>query len=161
MLTAFGRAFRTPDLRRKFFFTLGIIAVYRLGSRHPGARSSPTDVQPCLDQSQGNQHLLAGQPVQRWRAAPAVGLRARHHAVHHGEHHHAAARVVIPRFEALKKEGQSGQPKLTQYTRYLTVALAMLQATGIVALARSRATVPGLQPTIFCSTTTHFRRVAA
>ncbi|MDQ1620216.1 MAG: preprotein translocase subunit SecY, partial [Actinomycetota bacterium] len=43
--------------------------------------------------------------------------------------------VVIPRFEQLKKEGPSGQNKLTQYTRYLTIALAILQATGIVALA--------------------------
>jgi len=44
---------------------------------------------------------------------------------------------VIPRLEALKKEGQSGQTKITQYTRYLTLGLALLQATGIVALARS------------------------
>src|SRR5581483_4619287 len=43
--------------------------------------------------------------------------------------------VVIPRFEQLKKEGQSGQNKLTQYTRYLTIALAILQSTGIIALA--------------------------
>ena len=43
--------------------------------------------------------------------------------------------VVIPRFEQLKKEGQSGQNKLTQYTRYLTIALAVLQGTGIIALA--------------------------
>ena len=43
--------------------------------------------------------------------------------------------VVIPRFEELRKEGQAGQAKMTQYTRYLTVALALLQATGIVALA--------------------------
>jgi preprotein translocase subunit SecY len=45
--------------------------------------------------------------------------------------------VVIPRLDALKKEGQAGQAKITQYTRYLTLALAVLQATGIVALARS------------------------
>ena len=45
--------------------------------------------------------------------------------------------VVIPRFEALKKEGQSGTAKLTQYTRYLTVGLAILQSTGLVAIARS------------------------
>jgi preprotein translocase subunit SecY len=44
--------------------------------------------------------------------------------------------VVIPRLEALKKEGQAGQTKITQYTRYLTLGLAVLQATGIVALAR-------------------------
>src|SRR5690606_5263705 len=46
--------------------------------------------------------------------------------------------VVIPRLEALKKEGQAGQAKITQYTRYLTLGLAVLQATGIIALARSR-----------------------
>jgi preprotein translocase subunit SecY len=45
--------------------------------------------------------------------------------------------VVIPRFEALKKEGQSGQQKLTQYSRYLTIGLAVLQSTGFIALARS------------------------
>jgi preprotein translocase subunit SecY len=43
--------------------------------------------------------------------------------------------VVIPRFEQLKKEGQTGQNKLTQYTRYLTIGLAILQSTGIIALA--------------------------
>jgi preprotein translocase subunit SecY len=47
--------------------------------------------------------------------------------------------VVIPRLEALKKEGQSGQTKITQYTRYLTVALGVLQGTGLVATARSGA----------------------
>src|SRR4051794_16152886 len=45
--------------------------------------------------------------------------------------------VVIPRLERLKEQGQSGQAKLTQYTRYLTIALAVLKSTGIVALARS------------------------
>jgi preprotein translocase subunit SecY len=45
--------------------------------------------------------------------------------------------VVIPRFEALKKEGQSGQQKLTQYSRYLTIGLAVLQSAGFIALARS------------------------
>src|SRR2546423_9407364 len=45
--------------------------------------------------------------------------------------------VVIPRLETLRKEGQAGQAKITQYTRYLTVGLAILQSTGIAALARS------------------------
>ena len=50
--------------------------------------------------------------------------------------------VVIPRFEQLKKEGQSGQTKLTQYTRYLTIGLAILQSTGIIALARNEQLFP-------------------
>src|SRR4051812_42194724 len=45
--------------------------------------------------------------------------------------------VVIPRLEALKKEGQSGQNKITQYTRYLTLVLAVLQSTTFVTLARN------------------------
>ena len=45
--------------------------------------------------------------------------------------------VVIPRLETLKKEGQSGTAKITQYTRYLTLGLAILQSTSIVALART------------------------
>ena len=50
--------------------------------------------------------------------------------------------VVIPRLEALKKEGQAGTTKITQYTRYLTVALAVLQGTGLVATARSGSLFP-------------------
>src|SRR4051812_49894759 len=45
--------------------------------------------------------------------------------------------VVIPRLEQLRKEGQSGQAKITQYTRYLTLGLAILQSAAFVALARS------------------------
>ena len=60
--------------------------------------------------------------------------------------------VVIPRLEALKKEGQAGQTKITQYTRYLTLALAILQATGIVALARAGQLLQAA--TFRCSTTT-------
>jgi preprotein translocase subunit SecY len=56
--------------------------------------------------------------------------------------------VVIPRLETLKQEGQSGQAKLTQYTRYLTVALAVLQSTGIIALARSGRLFPNCQEEI-------------
>src|SRR3954463_12927045 len=57
--------------------------------------------------------------------------------------------VVIPRLEALKKEGQAGQTKITQYTRYLTLGLALLQATGIVALARSGNLLSGCDNTRF------------
>ena len=61
--------------------------------------------------------------------------------------------VVIPRLEALKKEGQAGQTKITQYTRYLTLGLAILQATGIVALARSGKLLQGCDRSRCCTTT--------
>ena len=50
MLTAFVRAFRTPDLRRKLLFTLAMIGVYRLGSVVPGPGVSYVAIQDCLDQ---------------------------------------------------------------------------------------------------------------
>jgi preprotein translocase subunit SecY len=62
--------------------------------------------------------------------------------------------VVIPRLEALKKEGQSGQTKITQYTRYLTLGLALLQATGIVALARSGNLLAGCDKNLLHSNST-------
>jgi len=67
--------------------------------------------------------------------------------------------VVIPRLEALRQEGQTGQAKITQYTRYLTVGLAILQATGVIALARSGNLISGCNtpliphPTVFTITT--------
>lgn len=51
--------------------------------------------------------------------------------------------VVIPRFEQLRKEGQAGQTKMTQYTRYLSIALALLQSTSIVALAANGGLLQG------------------
>ena len=51
--------------------------------------------------------------------------------------------MVIPRFEELRKEGQAGQAKMTQYTRYLAIALAILQATSIVALAANGGLLQG------------------
>ncbi len=51
--------------------------------------------------------------------------------------------MVIPRFEALEEEGQSGQSKLTQYTRYLTIGLAILQSATLVTFARDRSSLFG------------------
>ncbi len=137
MLTAFGRAFKTPDLRRKIFFTLFIVAVYRLGAFIPGPGVSYVAIQQALESAEGNSlyglvNLFSGGALLQLSIF-ALGIMP-----------YITASiilqllvVVIPRLEELKKEGQAGQTKITQYTRYLTVALAVLQSTGIVALARS------------------------
>ncbi len=145
MLTAFGRAFRVPDLRKKILFTLAIIGVYRLGSVVPGPGVSYVAIQTCLDTVKddsvyGLVNLFSGGALLRLSVF-ALGIMP-----------YITSSiivqlliVVIPRLEALKQEGQSGQAKLTQYTRYLTVALAILQSTGIVALARSGNLIPSCQ----------------
>ncbi|MHC0431642.1 preprotein translocase subunit SecY [Streptomyces sp. O3] len=143
MLTAFARAFKTPDLRKKLLFTLGIIVVYRFGAHIPLPGVSYTNVQACLDQA-GTGGLMGLMQMFSGGALLQVTIFAL------GIMPYITASiilqlltVVIPRLEALKKEGQSGQAKITQYTRYLTVALALLQGTGLVATARSGALFPG------------------
>ncbi|NHC24858.1 preprotein translocase subunit SecY [Nocardioides sp. IC4_145] len=137
MLSAFVNAFRTPDLRRKLLFVLMIVAIFRLGSQIPAPGVNVANVQNCIAQVEDNSvynliNLFSGGALLQLTVF-ALGIMP-----------YITASiilqllvVVIPRLEALKKEGQAGQTKITQYTRYLTLGLAVLQATGIVALARS------------------------
>jgi preprotein translocase subunit SecY len=138
VLGAYVNAFRTPDLRRKLLFVLMIIAIFRLGSQIPAPGVNVSNVHECLQSSNGGIYTLintfsGGALLQL--TIFALGIMP-----------YITASiilqllvVVIPRLEALKKEGQAGQTKITQYTRYLTLGLALLQATGIVAVARSGA----------------------
>jgi preprotein translocase subunit SecY len=137
VLGAFANAFRTPDLRRKLLFVLLIVVIFRLGSQIPAPGVDVANVQACFDATKndglyGLINLFSGGALLRLTIF-ALGIMP-----------YITASiilqllvVVIPRLETLKKEGQAGQTKITQYTRYLTLALAILQATGIVALARS------------------------
>ncbi|MGX1883500.1 preprotein translocase subunit SecY [Streptomyces sp. NPDC055287] len=139
MLTAFARAFKTPDLRKKLLFTLGIIVLYRLGAHIPVPGVNYKNVQICVDQAQtgglfGLVNMFSGGALLQITIF-ALGIMPYITASIILQ----LLTVVIPRLEALKKEGQSGTAKITQYTRYLTVALAVLQGTGLVATARNGA----------------------
>ncbi|GAB2886925.1 preprotein translocase subunit SecY [Nocardioides pacificus] len=156
MLGAFANAFRTPDLRRKLLFVLGIIVIFRLGSQVPAPGVHVRNVQTCLDSAgtegvYGLINLFSGGALLQLTIF-ALGIMP-----------YITASiilqllvVVIPRLEALKKEGQAGQSAITQYTRYLTLALAVLQATGIVALARSGQLLPCEQPLLWDNGTSTF-----
>ena len=140
MLTAFIRAFRTPDLRKKLLFTLGIVGLFRFGSTLPvpgiseknvslcaglAAKSSAAGVYQIID-------LLSGNAL-KYMSVFALGIMPYITASIILQ----LLTVVIPRLETLKNEGQAGQAKITQYTRYLTIGLAILQSTGYIELARS------------------------
>jgi preprotein translocase subunit SecY len=165
MLTGFIRAFRTPDLRRKLLFTLFIIAMFRLGASLPTPGISEKNVNFCLNAAATTTNpggagvfqlvnLLSGGALLKLSVF-ALGIMP-----------YITASIilqllvkVIPRLETLRQEGQSGQAKITQYTRYLTVGLAILQSTGIVALTRSGNLLPGCteqlipNPSVFTITT--------
>jgi preprotein translocase subunit SecY len=139
LLSAFLSAFRTPDLRKKLLFTVGIIAIYRLGATLPSPGVSYGNVQKCLDTLQGDTtgvlnllNLFSGGALLQLSVF-ALGIMPYITASIILQ----LLTVVIPRLEQLRKEGQAGQAKITQYTRYLTLGLGVLQASAFVALARS------------------------
>jgi preprotein translocase subunit SecY len=146
VLTAFARAFKTPDLRKKLLFTFGIIVIYRIGTHVPIPGVDYSAVQFCIDEAQTNSGLFGLVNMFSGGALLQITIFAL------GIMPYITASiilqlltVVIPRLEALKKEGQAGTAKITQYTRYLTVALAILQGTGLVATARSGTLFNGCQ----------------
>ncbi|MEV7021039.1 preprotein translocase subunit SecY [Kitasatospora sp. NPDC093558] len=143
MLSAFARAFQTPDLRKKLLFTLGIMVLFRLGSHIPIPGVSFTAVNECVKETKnsglfGLVNLFSGGALLQLTIF-ALGIMPYITASIILQ----LLTVVIPRLEALKKEGQAGTAKITQYTRYLTIALAVLQGTGIVATASSGALFSG------------------
>ncbi|WP_138442252.1 preprotein translocase subunit SecY [Sinomonas susongensis] len=150
MLSAIVRAFRTPDLRRKLLFTVGIIAIFRLGAFIPSPGVNYSNVKTCLSplvsgqsQQQGIYQLMnlfsGGALLQV--SVFALGIMPYITASIIVQ----LLRVVIPRFQELYDEGQAGQTKLTQYTRYLTIALGLLNATTLVSLVRSGQLFPNCQ----------------
>ena len=137
MLGAFVNAFRTPDLRRKLLFVLFVIALFRLGSAIPSPGVDYSNVQECVSSVKGEGiygliNLFSGGALLKLTIF-ALGIMPYITASIILQ----LLTVVIPRLETLKKEGQAGTAKITQYTRYLTLGLAILQSTGIVALART------------------------
>ena len=136
-LSAFAAAFRTPDLRKKLLFTLGMLTIFRLGSFVPTPGVDYSAIQRCIDTVQDNSvyaviNLFSGGALLQLSVF-ALGIMPYITASIIIQ----LLTVVIPRLELLKKDGQAGQAKITQYTRYLTIGLAVLQSTAILSLARS------------------------
>ncbi len=139
MFSAIGRIFKTPDLRRKIVFTLAIVSLFRLGSFVPAPFVNFDNVQACLLANQSNTsgiyemiNMFSGGALLQLSIF-SLGIMPYITASIITQ----LLRVVIPHFETLHKEGQAGQAKLTQYTRYLTIALAVLQSTVLITVAGS------------------------
>src|SRR3954464_828639 len=117
-----------------------MIAIYRLGATMPSPGVSYGNVQKCLDAVNSSQNsgvftllnLFSGGALLQLTVF-ALGIMPYITASIILQ----LLTVVIPRLEQLRKEGQSGQAKITQYTRYLTLGLAVLQSSAFVALART------------------------
>jgi len=145
MLSAFRNAFKIPDLRKKILFTLFIIAVYRLGAHIPTPSvdfDKVHEFQKTASSSgvYGLINLFSGGALTSF-AIFALGIMPYITSSIIMQ----LLTVVIPRLEAYAKEGEEGQKKITQYTRYMTVVLALLQSLGIVVTANSGRLIQGLE----------------
>jgi preprotein translocase subunit SecY len=135
VLSALRNAFKVPDLRRKILFTLLIIAVYRLGANVPNPGVDHTAVQQLVERGReaggvvSFLNLFSGGALTRF-AIFALGIMPYITASIIMQ----LLAVVIPRLEEWQKQGEVGYKKITQWTRYQTIVLALIQSTGLVFL---------------------------
>jgi preprotein translocase subunit SecY len=152
----FARMVTTADLRKKLLFTMGLIVLFRFGSSLPLLGISEGNVQYCSGLADGS-------------GSPVAGVYAMLNVLSGNALQHVTVFAltimpyitasivvqlltqVIPRLERLKQEGQAGTAKITQYTRYLTIGLAVLISATYVELARSG----NLFPDTGCSPVNH------
>src|SRR5829696_1805430 len=138
MLRTFLNAFRVADIRKKLAFTAGMLALYRLGAYIPAPGINVDVVEDLAQNFEGQSNVLgflnlfSGGSLQRF-AIFALGIMPYITASIMLQ----LLTVVLPTLEKLRKEGEVGQQKITQYTRYLTVALAFGQSIGYVFLFRT------------------------
>jgi preprotein translocase subunit SecY len=142
-LTVFVQAFRTPDLCKKLLFTGAMIVLFRFGSNLPAPGISEQNVSYCSRLSSSGGvfailNLLSGNSLLHLTVF-AIGILP-----------YITATIVvqmltqvIPRLEKLRKDGQAGQTKITQYTRYVSVGLGLVYAVTYVQAARTGAAFPG------------------
>jgi len=132
VLSRLRNMFRVPDLRNKIFFTIAIIAVYRLGAHLPVPFVNFGAIKDLQNQAKnggviGFLDLFAGGAITNVSIfflgiMPYITASIIMQLL----------QVVIPKLEQWQQEGQVGQKKITQWTRYVTIGLAIIQSTGFV-----------------------------
>ena len=138
--TSVGKAGKYGDLKKRLLFLLGALLVFRVGAHIPVPGIDPTKLAELFQSQQGGIlgmfNMFSGGALSRFTIF-ALGIMP-----------YISSSIIMqlmtavsPQLEALRKEGQSGQRKITQYTRYATVFLALFQATGISIALESQ---PGL-----------------
>jgi preprotein translocase subunit SecY len=137
VIQTFFNAFRVPELRKKLMFTAAMLALYRLGAHIPAPGINTDAVKQISENFTGSNvlgflNLFSGGSLQRF-AIFALGIMPYITASIILQ----LLTVVVPSLDKLRKEGEVGQEKITQYTRYLTVGLAFAQSIGYVFLFRT------------------------
>lgn len=141
MFASMANAWKIPELRSKLVFTAAMIVVYRFGAHVPVPGVDVSAVQEFINQGAagvlGFLNLFSGGALSQF-AVFALGIMP-----------YITASIILqlltmafPTLKELAREGEAGQRKITQYTRYLTVALALAQAVGYTMLFRQQGALP-------------------
>ncbi|WP_419921365.1 preprotein translocase subunit SecY [Candidatus Poriferisodalis sp.] len=162
MLGHMRNIFRIQDLRRKIMFTLFILAAYRLGSQVPVPGIDFDAIVSLREQASSTGGVLALLNLFSGGALTNFAIFAL------GIMPYITASIIvqiltvaIPRFEQLQQQGAVGQRKLTQYTRYLTLGISFVQATGITFIfGRGQGTALGNTAGVIVIPDFTFNRVA-
>ncbi len=134
MITALANAFRVPELRRKILFTLTIVALYRVGSFIPVPGIDAATVKTIIEgqATLGMLNMFSGGALSQF-AVFSLGIMP-----------YITATIimqllqgVIPTLERWSKEGEAGQRKITQWARYLTLGIALLQSIALLGVFRN------------------------
>ena len=146
-LQALSNLFRIEDLRKRVLFTLALLAVYRLGAHIPTPGINKDVLELYFQQAQGSAlgifDLFSGGNLRRLTIF-ALGIMPYITSSIILQ----LMTVVFPYLERLQKEGELGRRKITQYTRYLTVALSIIQSSSIAATLQN-ATGPNNQSFVY------------
>jgi preprotein translocase subunit SecY len=136
-LEAVANAFRIPDLRNRILFTLAMLAIYRLGGHIPTPGIDAERLEELFRQNQGTLlgffDLFSGGMFRRLTIF-ALGIMPYITSSIILQ----LMTIVVPTLEKLQKEGELGRRKITQYTRYLTVLLALVQSFTIATALQSQ-----------------------
>jgi preprotein translocase subunit SecY len=141
--TFFSKAFSSPDIRRRIIITAIVLLVFRLAAHIPAAGIDPTSLQA----------LFYGSPLLSLLDVFSGGTLANFSILALGLNPYINASIVmqlmtyvVPKLEELAKEGEYGQEKINQYTRFLTVPIAALQGFGMYTILKSQNVIPTLSP---------------
>src|SRR5262252_5321684 len=136
-LQALTNLFRIEDLRKRVLFTLGLLAVYRIGAHIPTPGINNAVLDQLFQQAQGTAlgifDLFSGGTFRRMTIF-ALGIMPYITSSIILQ----LMTVVFPYLERLQKEGELGRRKITQYTRYLTIALSVIQSLSIAATLKAQ-----------------------
>jgi len=134
VLDSFRDAFRLPDLKRRILFTLAALFVYRLGAHMPTPGVDAAALGKLFEQGGvlGFLDLFAGGALSRFSIF-ALGVTPYINASIVMQ----LLAVVVPSLEKMQKEGEEGRKKVVQYTRYGTIAFALIQAVGMTGWLRN------------------------